>query len=57
MERKQVHLRGECTDRAYGKNCDGWAEWVEDPYAADIWGDSVYDWYCDGEYTGRAMDI
>lgn len=57
MERKQVHLRGECTDRAYGKNCDGWAEWVEDPYAADIWGDSVYDWYCDGEYTGRMMDI
>lgn len=56
-EKRKVHEPGECFDSAYGKDCDGMAEYVPDPYAEEIHEVTIYDWFCPGVYTGHCMDI
>jgi hypothetical protein len=53
----QLHEPGQCTDSLYGKDCNGIGIWTTDPFAEEIYGEVIWDYYCDGELTGRAMDI
>jgi hypothetical protein len=56
-EKRKVHEPGECFDTAYGQNCDGLATFQEDPFAADVYDNHELVWLCEGEATGKAMDI
>jgi len=53
-----IHEPGNCVDPAYGNPwCDGVGVWGEDPYAAEIIGDSTPVWMCRGARAGSAADV
>ena len=53
----RAHERGKCPDAAYGHNCSGWATKRENPFVADVYGESKFEWLCEGVYTGMIGDI
>lgn len=53
----RVHEPNKCFDPGYGADCDGIAEYVENPYIADVYGASVKEWICNGRYSGMIGDI
>lgn len=55
MPIRQVHEPGQC-DSDY-PNCNGVARYVPDPFAADVWGETHYGWYCDGRYQTSCNEI
>lgn len=54
---KKVHEPGDCLDRGYGQDCEGLAEWCENPYVQEIYNESEWEWICPGVYHGMCMDI
>lgn len=59
------HNPGECPSD-YGNyedfdngyvGCSGWASFVEDPFASEIYDDHTPGWYCEGELYSSSMEI
>jgi hypothetical protein len=55
MPIRQIHEPGQC-DSDY-PDCNGAARYVPDPFAADVWGETHYGWYCDGRYKTSCNEI
>lgn len=59
LERKKIHESGVCDDYFYGLevDCDGYADWVVNPFILEVYGEEEYQWICAGRYLGMQMDI
>lgn len=54
----QMHKLGECPLAYLGHDdCDGVGHLVPNPFAKEIYGDSVPYWQCDAQLYESAMDI